>query len=97
MSNRIFKAIFVGILAGVAIFFAPFFLLRVLIVVLIIGLVFRAFGWRRRAWYRGYGFWHNPAYVQRWHSMSDEERKTFMEKIEKELFAGQNPPAGTSK
>jgi len=90
MSNRVLKAIGIGLLAGTAIYFAPFFLVRVLIFFLIIGLIFRLFGWRRR-WYRGYGFWHNPAYARRWHSMTDEERKAFMEKMEKELFNKQDP------
>lgn len=83
----IVKAIAAGILAGVALFLAPFFLLRILFVVLIIGFIVRLFGGRRRHWHRGYGFWHNPEYVRRWRSMTDEERRAFMAKMEKELFA----------
>ncbi len=86
MTTSIVKAIAAGLLAGIALFLAPFFLIRVLLFVLIIGLIFRLVGGRRR-WHRGYGFWHNPEYVRRWHSMTDEERKAFKDKMEKELFA----------
>ncbi len=90
MTTNIFKAILIGLLAGVLLFFMPFFLFRVLVVILIISLIFRLFGFRRR-WpgrYGGYGFWNNPANMQRWYSMNDDERKSFKEKMEKELFAG---------
>ena len=92
MTTNIFKAILIGLLAGALLFFMPFFLFRIVIFILIISLVFRLFGFRRR-WargYGGYGFWNNPLYMQRWHSMSDDERKAFREKMEKELFAGVN-------
>ena len=89
MTTNVFKAILIGLLAGVLLFFMPFFLFRVLIVILIISLIFRLFGFRRR-WtggYGGYGFWNNPANMQRWCSMDDDEKKAFKEKMEKELFA----------
>ncbi len=90
MTTNVFKAVLIGLLAGVLLFFMPFFLFRVLIVILILSLIFRLFGFRRR-WSRGFGgngFWNHPAYMQRWWSMSDEERKVFKEKMERELFAG---------
>ncbi len=89
MTTNVFKAILIGSLAGVLLFFMPFFLFRALLVILIISLIFRLFGFRRR-WpgrYGGYSFGNNPANLQRWYSMSDDERKSFKEKMEKELFA----------
>lgn len=90
MTTNVFKAVLIGLLAGVLLFFMPFFLFRVVIVILVFNLIFRLFGFRRR-WYwghGGHGFWNNPMYMQRWYSMSDEERKAFKEKMEKELFTG---------
>lgn len=90
MTTNVLKAISIGLLAGVLLFFIPFFLFRVLIIILIISLIFRLIGFRRR-WSRGFGgysFWNNPVYMQRWWSMSDDERKIFKEKMGKELFSG---------
>jgi hypothetical protein len=90
MTTNVFKAILIGLLAGALLFFMPFFLFRVLVVILIITLLFRLFGFRQR-WqgrYGGQGFWNNPLVLQRWCNMSDDERKIFKEKMEKEIFAG---------
>ena len=84
MTQQILKAIAAGILAGIVIFLVPF-VLKIVVIFLIIGLIFRLFGYRRR-WHRGYVFLNKPEYMRRWHSMTNEERKNFMEKMEKELF-----------
>ena len=92
-TTHILKAILIGILAGAAIFFIPF-PLRFFFGFLVIFFAFRFFAWGR--WRGNYGynsrgsyFW-NPSYTQRWQSMSEEERKNFIKKMEGELFAN-NP------
>jgi hypothetical protein len=95
MTTQILKAIFAGIVAGIAIFMLPFLVLRVIIFILLIRLAFRLFG-GRSYWGGRRGFWRNPAYASRWHSMSPEERKIFMDKMEKELFAQQNTSPNNS-
>jgi len=89
-TTQVLKAIIFGIVAGAALFFIPFpfrFLFGFLLIFFIIR--FFAWGrWRGGYWnrdYQGYHFW-NPSYTQRWHSMSDEERKAFIKKMETELF-----------
>jgi len=89
-TTKILKAILLGIVAGVAIFFIPF-PFRFLFGFFLIFFIIRFFAFRR--WRYSYGrhnfsrhyFW-NPSYTQRWHSMSDEERKAFIKKMEAELF-----------
>ena len=89
-TTKILKAILLGIVAGAAIFFIPF-PFRFLLGFFLIFFIIRFFAFRR--WRDGYGphnfgrhyFW-NPSYTQRWHSMSDEERKAFIKKMEAELF-----------
>ena len=87
---QVLKAIFIGAIAGAAIFFIPF-PFRFFFIFFFIFFAFRFFA--RGRWRRGYGagnyyaqrFW-NPSYTQRWQSMSDEERKAFIKKMENELF-----------
>ncbi|MEP6597201.1 MAG: hypothetical protein ABJA71_14710 [Ginsengibacter sp.] len=93
-TTQVLKAVLIGILAGAAIFFTPF-PFRFFFIFFFIFFAFRFFAWgrwRRSYWgssYGGHHFW-NPSYTQRWHSMTDEERKNFMQKMEKELFANAN-------
>ena len=100
MTTKVLAAIGIGILAGAAIFFFPF-PFRFFIVFFLIFFALRFFWWSRWRYGRfhgyGYGIWHNPAYAQRWHNMSDEERKVFMQKMEKELFAGSDPATEKNK
>lgn len=90
-TTQILKAILIGIIAGAAIFFIPFSF-RFFFIFFFIFFAFRFFAWgrwRRSYWHNdknGYSFW-NPSYTQRWQRMSDEERKTFVKKMENELFA----------
>jgi len=96
-TTKVLKAILIGVVAGAAIFFIPF-PLRFFFVFFLIFFVVRFFAWRRRghgSWNRnfsGYQHFWNPSYTQRWQSMSDEERKAFIQKMEGELFAT-NPAA----
>ena len=88
-TTQVLKAILFGIAVGAAIFFIPFpfrFFFGFLLIFLIL-CFFVWGGWRRSYWreHRGHYFW-NPSYTQRWQSMSDEERKTFIKKMETELF-----------
>jgi hypothetical protein len=88
---QVLKAILFGVVAGAAIFFIPF-PFRFLFIFFLIFFIIRFFAWGRWGrgyWnrsYSGYHFW-NPSYTQRWQSMSEEERKTFIKKMETELFA----------
>lgn len=88
-ATQVLKAILSGVAVGAAIFFIPFpfrFFFGFLLVFFIIR--FFVWGGRRRGYWREYRehyFW-NPSYTQRWQSMSDEERKTFIKKMESELF-----------
>ena len=88
-TTQILKAILIGAVAGAAIFFVPF-PFRFFFIFFFLFFIIRAFAWRRRSYGKGnYNmrqFW-NPSYTQRWQSMSDEERKAFMQKMESELFA----------
>jgi len=91
-TTQVLKAILIGIVAGAALFFIPFpFRFFFIFFFLFFSIRFFAWGrWRRRQWRDGnnnyYHFW-NPSYTQRWQNMSVEERKTFIQKMEKELFA----------
>ncbi len=88
-TTQILKAIAFGILAGAVLFFIPF-PFRFFFGFFFIFFIIRAFAWKR---WRGYErrnfsshhFW-NPSYTQRWQNMSEEERKTFIQKMENELF-----------
>jgi hypothetical protein len=88
---QVLKAILTGVIIGAALFFIPF-PFRFFFIFFLILFCIRFFAWGR--WRRGYWndhpyhnyFW-NPSYTQRWRSMSEEERKTFIQKMEKELFA----------
>lgn len=90
-TTQVLKAILFGVVAGAAIFFIPF-PFRFFFIFFLIFFIVRFFAWGRwRGGYRnggfaGHHFW-NPSYTQRWQSMSDEERKTFIKKMESELFA----------
>ena len=90
-TTQVLKTIFTGVIAGAAIFFVPF-PFRFLFIFFLLFFVFRFFTWGRwRGYYssRGYSdnlFW-NPSYTQRWKSMSDDERRAFIAKMEAELFA----------
>ena len=99
MTTKVLKAIGIGVIAGAAIFFVPF-PFRFFFIFFLIFFAFRFFWWGR--WRPGYhrysyGIWNNPTYAQRWHSMSDEERKAFMQKMEKELFGNADPLSEPNK
>ena len=83
MTIQILKAITAGILAGIALFLVPFILLRILVILLIIRLIFRLFGGGRR-WKRSGHFY--PAFARRWQHMSDDEKKSFREKMQNDFF-----------
>jgi len=86
---QVLKAISIGVIAGAAIFFIPF-PFRFFFVFFLVVFAFRFFAWgRSRRNYGDHHFW-NPSYTQRWQNMSEEERKAFMQKMEKELFTGTN-------
>ena len=93
-TTQVLKAILIGALTGAAIFFIPFpfrFFLGFLLI--FFALRFFAFGRYRRGWNNGYApyqFMHNHVYAERWRNMSDDERKTFIKKMESELFADKN-------
>jgi hypothetical protein len=89
---QVLKAILTGIVMGAALFFIPFpFRFFFIFFLILFTIRFFAWGrWRRRNWnddYHGYHHFWNPSYTRRWRNMSDEERKTFIQKMEKELFA----------
>ena len=101
MTTKVLKAIGIGVLAGAAIFFVPF-PFRFFFGFLLIFFMIRFFWWGRWGYrgyqgYSGYGIWNNRSYAQRWHSMSDEERKAFIRKMENELFAGADPVSTEKK
>ena len=93
MTTNIFKAIGVGILAGALLFFIPF-PFRFFFIFFLIFFAFRFFTFgrfRRRGHWNDennnrYHFW-NPSYTQRWRNMNNEERKSFIQKMESELFS----------
>ncbi len=78
------KAIPAGILAGIAIFLIPFIIIRILIILLIIRLIFRLFGGGGRWRHGGHHFY--PAFSRRWEHMSDEEKKSFRDKMQNDFF-----------
>ena len=98
MGIKVLTAIGVGMLAGAAIFFIPF-PFRFFFFFFLIFFVFRFFWWRRWSYggHYGYAVFNNPAYARRWHSMSDEQRKAFIQKMEKELFAAEDPLSAEAK
>lgn len=77
MTTQFFKTVLAGILAAVALFMMPFFLLRVFIFFCIIGSIFKLLGGRRHG---RFGRMH-PAYANRFHQMSDEEKEAFKQKF----------------
>lgn len=88
-TTQVLKAILFGVIAGAALFFIPF-PFRFFFGFFLIFFIIRFFvwgGWQRGYWRerRQHYFW-NPSYTQRWQSMSDEERKAFVKKMETELF-----------
>jgi len=86
MSNQLVKVIVAGILGGVALFLLPFSLIRVVVFFLIVSTIIRMFrphGWRRG----GFGPWHDHRYSDRWRNMTDEERRAFRDKMDKEFFS----------
>jgi hypothetical protein len=91
-TTKVLKAILIGVAAGAALFFIPFpFRFFFIFFLIFFSIRFFAWGrWRARNWSDGYNNYHhfwNPSYTQRWRSMSDEERKIFIKKMETELFA----------
>ena len=87
MTKQILKVIAAGVLGGIALFLMPFLLLRILVILFIIRLIFRLVGGPRRHW--KHGGWNQhfyPAFARRWQHMSDDEKKTFQEKMETEFF-----------
>ena len=86
MTKELIKTIAAGMLAGIALFLMPFMLLRILAIFLIIRIIFRLTVGRRR-WTNGYGARHfYPAFARRWQHMSEEEKKSFREKMENDFF-----------
>lgn len=89
MTAKVLKAILAGVLIGAALFFIPF-PFRFFFGFFIIFLVARAFfgwGWRGRGYYNHrYGMFRKHEYAERWRNMSDDERKIFISKMEKEMF-----------
>jgi hypothetical protein len=73
MIRQILKTALAGILAGLALFILPFFLIRVFVFFLLIGAIFKLLGGRRRGM-------HHYAFANKFHHMSEEDRKTFMAK-----------------
>lgn len=91
-TKQVLKAILAGVAVGAVIFFIPF-PFRFFFVFFFIFFALRIFYWRKRGryWNAKFGeqyFW-NPSYTQRWRSLSNEERKSLIQKMEKELFATQ--------
>jgi hypothetical protein len=90
MIQQTFKVVLGGVLAGFALFMIPFFLFKLVIFFLLAGLIFRLFGGKRYWHHRHafYGITHQKkhAYVQRWRSMNEDERSSFLQKMETELF-----------
>lgn len=89
-TKQVFKAILTGVIIGAAIFFIPF-PFGFFFIFFFIFFAFRFFFWgrQRKYWYgenNSHYFW-NPSYTQRWRNMTEEERKNFIQKMEKELFA----------
>lgn len=92
-TKQTLKAIATGIAVGALIFFIPF-PFKFFFAFLFIFFALRIFYWRERGRYWNtklseHYFW-NPSYTQRWRNMTSEERKGFIEKMEKELFATQS-------
>ncbi|MES1214440.1 MAG: hypothetical protein ABUT20_02895 [Bacteroidota bacterium] len=86
MTKQILKVIAAGMLAGVALFLMPFLLIRILVIFLIIRVIFRLVGGGRH-WKRGqHGHHFYPAFARRWQHMSEEEKKSFREKMENDFF-----------
>lgn len=90
MSREILKPILIGVLLGVALFMMPFFLVRALVFFLIIGGLFRLFRGRRRM-----GRWQqqpelHPAFTDTIRDMSEEEYKTYRQKLEAIYFGYNN-------
>ena len=79
MRLSIFRPIIFGLLFWAALFFAPFFILKVILFFFIIGGLIRLFFWgRHRRW--GGGSYY-VAYADKMRSMSEEEYKTYKEKM----------------
>jgi hypothetical protein len=74
MTAQILRTIAAGILAGVVFFMIPFFIVKVLVILLLIKAIFRLLGWRRKHWRM------HPAYAHKYHNMTEEERKAFIQK-----------------
>ena len=95
MTKQIFKVVLAGILAGLAIFIMPFLLIKTVIFFLLIGAIFRLVSGRGGRWHRGgWGSGIDPhkryAFAKRWQTMDTNERKSFMDKMEAEMFNSQN-------
>ena len=90
MIQQTFKVILGGLLAGLALFIMPFILIKAVIFFLLIGFIFRLFGgnghWHRRHAFYGITHQKKYAYAQRWYSMNEDERSSFIQKMETELF-----------
>jgi hypothetical protein len=98
MIQQILKVALGGVLAGLALFIMPFVLMKLVIFFLLLGLIFRLFGGRKRWYYRHAFYRINPQkkqeYAQRWRSMNEEERSSFIQKMEEALM---NKPSGEAK
>lgn len=83
MINPVFKAAGMGVFAGWILFAFPFFILKSFIFILLFGMMFRMFaGWRFSGSYGpGYRCGEGGSMRQRFHNMTEEEKKEFFSKM----------------
>lgn len=90
MTKQILKVVLAGALAGAALFIMPFLIIRLVVFFLLISLIFRLVGrrghWQHQSWRYGIDPQKRYAFAKRWHSMSTDERTSFMQKMESEIF-----------
>ncbi len=72
--KQFFKTVLAGFLTGIALFILPFFLVRVFVFFLLVGAIFKLMSGGRRGMHYRYAFAH------KFRNMSEEDRKTFMQK-----------------
>lgn len=90
MTKQILKVVLAGALAGAALFIMPFLIIRLVVFFLLISLIFRLVGrrghWQHQSWRYGIDPQKRYAFAKRWHNMSTDERTSFMQKMEGEMF-----------